>query len=200
MDPVRYYGLAEIEGMNNDTLFHVAKTLGLQPTFNEIIWYYLKEFNMTSQGYTYSKIMAMKRDTPLFLDYFNLWPVVRQAVIQELRLQDRLREPLAIAPTSPRLISEISPKVTPDAVLGTTKPIATPSAWKEYTRDTSTVQFLQAWEKDAKRLIPLNASIPPKQGLRVCTYNVHFWQTANTSEVNIDMVLADIKAINPDIV
>jgi len=109
MDPVRYYDLTEIEGMHNDTLFHVAKTLGLQPTFNEIIWYYLKEFNMTSQGYTYLKVMAMKRDTRPFLDYFNLWPVVRQAVIKELRLQDRLREPLAISPKSPRLIVQAVP-------------------------------------------------------------------------------------------
>ena len=103
MDPVSYYSRAEIEGMYNDTLFYVAKILRLQPRFNEIIWYYLKEFNMTSQGYTYSKIMDMKRDTPVFLDRFNLWPVVRQAVIQELRIQNILREPLAIAPTSPRL-------------------------------------------------------------------------------------------------
>ena len=124
MDPVRYYTLAELQSLGNDSLLIVAQNLGLDYQVKQLIWNALVAKGMyegspyasipAQNKYPQSKIMGMTPgNTLLFLNLIpELRPKVRELVISTLSITGRFREmPVIGRPVSPRLARPVSPRL-----------------------------------------------------------------------------------------
>lgn len=76
-----------------------------------------------------------------------------------------------------------------------------PVIWKLSSADTSVLQFRKAYIQHTNILSIHNRLIPPKPrgGVRVITYNVHFWTDPFEVEINHRDVVRMTKTLQPDI-
>lgn len=73
-----------------------------------------------------------------------------------------------------------------------------PAVWTESSQNTGRNTYLKFWLTDSTKVRPLPKKKSP-HSLRVCTFNVHFWFSAQNN-FNMANIISDIDTISPDIV